>query len=306
MSRDELHVAFDDFTSELVEVETGAIQIRRAGRGPAVLLLHGFPETSLAWREVAPSLASEWTVIAADLPGYGQSTVADKAFDEGRLSKRAMGHVLIEAMRALDIAEFAVVGHDRGARVAYRLALDHPDRIRALGVLDVIPILDMAERLTYDSARQMSHWFWLTSSSTVPETLIGLDADAYVRFIIDQWGGDRIQREVVDEYARRMSGAMALRTMGAEYRADHLDLEHDRSDRRSGRRIGCPVLALWAENGLAEQFGDPLTIWRQWADAVSGGPLRSGHFLMEERPEELIARLRPFLADAWRRTRAAV
>jgi haloacetate dehalogenase len=146
-----------------------------------VLLLHGYPETSLAWRNVAPDLANEFTVIAADLPGYGESTLSESALDDGRISKRTMGRALADVMRELGISQFAVIGHDRGARVAYRMTLDHSERIRALAVLDVIPILDMAERLTYDAAREMGHWFWLAQSSTAPETLVGRDPDLYVR-----------------------------------------------------------------------------------------------------------------------------
>jgi haloacetate dehalogenase len=290
-------MTFDALSREIVRVATGSVLVRRAGRGPVVLLLHGYPETSVAWRKVAPCLANEFTVVVADLPGYGDSTLADEAIDEGRVSKRIMGRALADAMTALDISRFAVVGHDRGARVAYRMALDHPQRIRALAVLDVIPILDMAEHMTYEAARQMGHWLWLAQPSTVPETLIGLDPDLYVRHIIEEWGGTRvIEREAVDEYVRCMSKPEVLRMAGAEYRADLLDLEHDRADRMGGNRIACPLLAMWAQGGLAEQFGDPLDVWRRWADDVAGGALAGGHFLMEECPDEVTAALRAFLS----------
>jgi haloacetate dehalogenase len=294
-------MTFNTFSRELVAVAAGTVLIRRAGSGPAVLLLHGYPETSLAWRKVAPELANEFTVIAADLPGYGESTLSGDAIDENQISKRTMARALADVMTALHIPQFAVVGHDRGARVAYRLALDQPARIRALAVLDIIPILEMADRLTYEAARQMGHWFWLAQSSTVPETLIGLDPDLYVRHIIEQWGGsDVIERDAIDEYVRCMSRPEVLRTTGAEYRADRLDLEHDRADRIAARRIICPLLALWAQQGLTEQFGSPLDIWRNWADQVTGGPLAGGHFLMEESPRALTALLMTFLADAFR------
>ena len=234
-------MTFDAFSRETVRVADGAVCLRRAGNGPAVLLLHGFPETSLAWRKVAPALATRFTAIAADLPGYGDSMLSPEAFETDRVSKRTMSGVLADAMRELGIEEFAVVGHDRGARVAYRLALDCPHRIRALAVLDVLPILDMAERLTYEAARQMGHWFWLTDSSRVPETLIGRDPDLYVRHILEQWGGASIEPDVVDEYVRCMRKPEVLRTMGAEYRADQLDLEHDRTDRIARRQIACPL-----------------------------------------------------------------
>ena len=293
-------MTFDAFSRETVRVAGGAVCLRRAGNGPAVMLLHGFPETSLAWRKVAPALATQFTVIAADLPGYGDSRLSPEAFESDCVSKRTMSGVLADALQELGFAQFAVVGHDRGARVAYRLALDYPDRIRALAVLDVLAILDMAEHLTYEAARQMGHWFWLTDSSRVPETLIGRDPDFYVRHIIREWSGaGGIDPEIVDEYVRCMRRPEVLRATGAEYRADQIDLEHDRTDRMSGRRIACPVLALWAQGGLVEQFGDPLAIWRRWADRVEGGGVPGGHFLMEEAPGELNARLAPFLAGTF-------
>lgn len=293
-------MSFADFSRENVRVAAGTVFVRRAGDGPVVLLLHGYPETSLAWRKVAPVLAKEFTVIAADLPGYGDSILSDAAIQQGRISKRMMGHAIADAMSELGISRFAVAGHDRGARVAYRLALDHAARIRAVAILDVIPILDMAERLTYQAARQMGHWLWLTQPSTVPETLIGCDPGLYVRHIIEQWDGGRsIEREAVDEYVRCMGKPQVLRTMGAEYRADLLDLEHDEAARREARRIACPLLALWAEGGLVERFGDPLAIWHNWADDVTSGALAGGHFMMEESPRELATWMTPFLANAF-------
>jgi haloacetate dehalogenase len=294
-------MTFNTFSCELVSVGAASIYVRRGGSGPAVLLLHGFPETSLAWRKVAPDLADRFTVIAADLPGYGESVLFGDRIEEGRIAKRAMAQTLVDAMTELGFSQFVAVGHDRGARVAYRMALDHPDRIRGLAVLDVIPILDVAERLTYDAAREMGHWFWLAQPSTAPETLIGRDPALYVRHIIEQWGGaDVIDRDAADEYIRCMRNPEVLRTMGAEYRADQLDLEHDRTDRMAARRIPCPLLAVWAQGGLTERFGDPLAIWRNWADRVAGGALPGGHFMMEESPQALVRMIGPFLADAWR------
>jgi haloacetate dehalogenase len=294
-------MTFESFSREIVGVAAGSVLTRRAGRGPVVLLLHGYPETSLAWRKVAPDLASKFTVIAADLPGYGDSTLSGSAIEKGRISKRSMARVLADVMTELGISRFAVVGHDRGARVAYRLALDHPERIRAVAVLDVVPILDMAEGLTYDAARQMGHWLWLAQASTVPETVIGLDPGLYVRHIIEAWGGGQvIERDAVDEYIRCMRRPEVLRTMGAEYRADQIDIEHDRIDREAEHRISCPLIALWAAGGLTEQFGDPLAIWRSWAGHATGGAVAGGHFLMEECPQELMVRLMPFLTDAFR------
>jgi haloacetate dehalogenase len=203
-------------------------------------------------------------------------------------------------MKAMQFEEFALVGHDRGARVAYRLALDHPTRLRALAVIDVIPILDMAERLTYEAARLMGHWLWLSQPTTTPETLIGRDPDLYVRHIIDEWdGANVIATDAVDEYVRCMRKPEVLRAMGAEYRADLLDLDHDRADRAAGRGIACPLLAIWAKGGLVERFGDPLAIWRNWASHVEGEPIAGGHFLMEESPREITPTLAAFLSRSF-------
>lgn len=293
-------MTFETFSREFVSVSTGNVLVRRAGSGPAVLLLHGFPETSVAWRKIAPGLAKQFTVIAADLPGYGDSNLSDAAIDNGRVSKRRMAATLAETMTQLDVSTFAVVGHDRGARVAYRLALERPERIAAIAVLDVIPILDMADRMTYEAAREMGHWFWLAQASTVPEALIGRDPDLYVRHIIEQWDGAQvIEREALEEYIRCMRRPEVLRTMGAEYRADQIDLACDRADRIAGRRIVCPLLAVWAQGGLTERFGDPAEIWRRWANDVEGRALPVGHFLLEESPQDLAALLLPFLANAF-------
>jgi haloacetate dehalogenase len=289
------------FEPDRVEVNGHTVSYVRRGRGPAVLLLHGFPETHVAWRKVAPRLASQFVVVVPDLPGYGESVGDDVDGTPERFSKRAMSDALVRLMAALGLSRFAVVGHDRGARVAYRMALDHPDRIIALGVLDIIPTLDVVERLTYDTAREMTNWFWLAQPRPLPEEILAASPRRYLRHIIDAWGGARaIEPEVFEEYLRFFSSSKVLRSICDEYRAsDTIDLEHDRTDRRNGRRIECPVLALWEARGFVEAFGDPLSIWRNWADRVSGGALDTGHFLMEDRPEETSERLQTFLTQSW-------
>jgi haloacetate dehalogenase len=295
-----MNIHLQSFSRERITVGGATVYIRRGGRGPAVLLLHGYPETHLAWRKVAPHLAKQFTVVAADLPGYGDSIVSTDARATERISKRTMARMLADMMTELDIHRFAVVGHDRGARVAYRLALDSPPRIAGVAVLDVIPILEMADRLTYASARQMAHWFWLAQPSTVPETLIGLDPELYLRHIIEAWGGaEVIDRDVLEEYLRCMRKPEVIRAIGAEYRADQDDLEHDRADRVAGRRITCPLLALWAQGGLAEQFGDPIAIWGDWGERVYGQAIAGGHFMMEESPQKIVSLLTPFLSNAF-------
>jgi haloacetate dehalogenase len=289
------------FSRELIAVDGATILVRRGGSGPVVLLLHGYPETHLAWRTVAPDLADRFTVVAADLPGYGDSTLSTDTRNTEPISKRSMARVLADVMTALGAPRFAVVGHDRGARVAYRLALDSPARVSAVAVLDILPILEMSDRLTYAAARQMAHWFWLAQSSTVPETLIGLDPELYLTHIIESWGGSRvIERDAFEDYLRCFRKPEVLRAVSREYQADRLDLDHDRADRSAGHRIACPLMALWAPGELPELFGDPLAIWRGWADSVSGCAIAGGHFMMEESPQKTTALLMPFLSEAFR------
>jgi haloacetate dehalogenase len=287
----------DDFRAEVVQVGETTVFLRRGGQGPALVLLHGFPETHVAWRAVASLLARQFTVILPDLPGYGDSTGPEPDLLHERYSKRAMAATIVEAMSKLGLSTFAVVGHDRGARVAYRLALDHPKRVSALAVLDIIPTLDMAERMTYETARQMANWFLLAMPSPVPEDLIARNANDYLEYIVDAWGGsDVIAPEAFAEYARCFRNPRTLRGICEEYRAgDTVDIEYDRADRVAARRITCPLLALWQKDGLMEQFGDPLTIWRVWADTVTGDAIPGGHFMMEESPERIAGALRQFL-----------
>jgi haloacetate dehalogenase len=287
------------FEPRRIEVSGHTVSYVRGGRGPAVLLLHGFPETHIAWRKVAPRLASQFLVVVPDLPGYGASVGDDDSIDGSpeHFSKRVMSDALVRLMAALGQPRFAVIGHDRGARVAYRMALDHPEHVMALGVLDIIPTLDVAERLTYETARQMTNWFWLAQPRPLPEELLKASPRRYLRHIIDAWGGARaIEPDVFEEYVRVFANPKVIGSICQEYRAsDTIDLAHDRTDRQNGCRILCPVLALWEARGFVEGFGDPLSIWRNWGDRVSGRALDAGHFLMEERPNETSELLLAFL-----------
>jgi haloacetate dehalogenase len=286
-----------EFEGQEIATADGRVFLRRRGRGPAVLLLHGFPETHVAWHRVAPRLAEHFTVFVADLPGYGDSLSRVTGSHPERYSKRAMAATLVEVMTQLDVSTFAVVGHDRGARVAYRMALDHPSRISHLAVLDVVSVLDVANRLTYRAARQMTNWFWLASPSPIPEQLISADPELYLDHIIESWGGAGvIAPEARAEYVRCFRNPAVIAAICDEYRAgDTIDIDNDRADRAHGRRIVAPMLVLWSRNGLVGEFGDPIAIWRQWADHVSGGAMTGGHFMMEESPEAIVTRLEEFL-----------
>jgi len=295
-----VHVSLPLFEPRTLDVNGATVFLTIGGNGPPLLLLHGFPETHIAWRNVAPRLSAKFTVVAADLPGYGKSEGPASDDRHEPYSKRAMARTLVEAMAALGYPRFSVIGHDRGARVAYRMALDHPDRIAAVGVLDVIATLDVAERLTYATARQMATWFWLAQPPPLPENTIAANPRGYVTFVLEAWGGtSAIGPEAVDEYVRAFSQPRSIHAICEEYRAgDTVDIDIDRKDRDDGRHIACPLLCLWVEHGFAAQFGDPIEIWKRWASDVKGQSIGGGHFMMEESPEVIAAAIESFVEEA--------
>ncbi len=267
-----------------------------AGRGPAVLLLHGFPQTHYCWNRVAPPLTGRHTVVVCDLKGYGESRSAPGGpLGEG-YSKREMAAELVELMARLGFERFSVVGHDRGARVAYRLALDHPGTIERLCVLNVVPTLDQFERMAAEAALDYYPWFFLAQPPPFAERLIGASAEYFLRHTLDSWSATAgaITPEATERYLRAFTPESISR-MCADYRAAfHIDRPMDADDRRRGRKIRCPLLVHWgAEEGSLSD--GPLPVWRQWADAVEGGPLASGHFIPEEAAEALAASLQSFL-----------
>ena len=266
------------------------------GAGSPLLLLHGFPQTHYCWRKVAPRLASTHTVVAPDLRGYGD-TVAPPGGPRGEgYSKREMASELVALMEHLGFDRFAVVGHDRGARVAYRMALDHPARVERLVVLNVVPTVDQFERMTTATTLDYYPWLFLAQPAPLPERLLEPNAEFFLRHTLESWSGTpgAIATEAVAVYVRAFSPAM-IAAVCADYRAAfHLDRPLDAQDRAANRRITCPVLVLWGdqEGALA---GGPLTVWRRWADDVRGHALACGHFLPEEAPDALAASLVDFL-----------
>jgi haloacetate dehalogenase len=271
---------FEEFTHQRVPPEHGEIAVVRAGVGPAVLLLHRFPQTHVAWHRVAPRLARRFTIVAADFPGYGESDGPLPDPDHERYSKRASAQTLASAMRTLGFERFAVAGHDRGARVAYRMALDQPQHIRRLVLLDIVPSLEMAERCSHDLALKLANWYLLAQPAPLPETLIGRTAEFYINHLLDHW---LAPSAVLDPDARAAGAGV--------------DLEHDRADRQAGRRITCPLLVLWSARDLTGTFFMPLDVWRRWGDDVQGRAIEAGHFLMEEAPDEVSAAMEEFLAS---------
>ena len=272
-----------------------------AGRGPPVLLLHGFPQTHYCWHLVAPALASANTVVVCDLKGYGESrSVPGGPLGEG-YSNRERAAELVAVMAQLGFERFAVVGHDRGARVAYRMALDHPDRVERLGVLNIVPTVDQFERMAQAAALEYYPWFLLAQPPPFAERLVSASAEYFLRHTLTTWTArpDAISAQATERYLRAFTPE-AIAGMCADYRAAfHIDRPMDEDDRRRGRRIRCPVLVHWGADEGAMSAG-PLEVWRRWADTVAGGPLRSGHFIPEEAPDELAASLRGFLASGGR------
>jgi haloacetate dehalogenase len=268
-----------------------------------VLLLHGFPETHLMWRSVAPLLARRFAVVCADLRGYGRSGCPASAPDHAPYAKRSMARDMAQVMDRLGFPRFAVAGHDRGGRVAYRLALDHPDRVDRLAVLDVVPTAEAWERA--DARLALAFWPWslLAQPAPLPERLLGAAPDAVVDNALKAWGSpaEDFGSEVRTAYADALRDPAHLHAICEEYRAAAtIDRVHDDADRRSGRRIACPVLALWSGTGALgtwyAEAGGPLALWRAWADDVRGHALDAGHFFPEERPAETADALGQFFA----------
>jgi haloacetate dehalogenase len=268
-----------------------------AGSGPAVLLLHGFPQTHYCWHRVAPALTAQRTVVVCDLKGYGESRSAPGGGLGEGYSKREMAAELVELMARLGYERFAVVGHDRGGRVAYRMALDHPDAVERLGVLNVVPTVDQFERMTPETALEYYPFLLLAQPPPFAERLVGASAEYFLRHTLSSWAAtpDAITPEATERYLRAFTPE-ALAGICAEYRAAfHIDRPLDAEDRRAGRTIRCPVLVHWGAEESAMSDG-PLVVWRRWADAVEGGPLTSGHFIPEEAADDLAASLRGFLS----------
>lgn len=287
----------DDFTPAEIHTGETTVYLRWSGTGPPLLLLHGFPETHLMWRDVAPRLTDAFTVVCADLRGYGRSGCPASDQEHAPYAKRAMARDLVVAMERLGHDRFAVAGHDRGGRVAYRLALDHPDRVERVAVLDILPTDAVWARA--DDRLALGYWPWtmLAQPEPLPERILTTCAGAVVGNALDQWGSD----PAAFPAAIRLAYTAALRdpshahAICEEYRAAAaIDREHDQADREDGHRIGCPVLVLWSAVGAVgtwyEKDGGPLAIWREWATSVEGRPVDAGHFFPEEAPE-LTARL---------------
>ncbi len=287
---------FEGFETQDVGTSATSIHLRIGGAGPAVLLLHGYPQTHVMWHEVAPRLAERFTVVCPDLRGYGDSGKPESDPEHLAYSKRASAADLVEVMAALGHGRFMVAGHDRGGRVAHRLALDHPEQVGKLAVLDIVPTRTIFRATDQAIATGYFHWFFLIQGGGLPERMIGADPGFFLRWVLGRWGTglEAFAPAALAEYERCFKDPAVIHASCEDYRAGaSIDLAHDEADLT--RKIGCPVLALWGRRGLMERHFDVLATWRERAAGeVVGQGLECGHFLAEERPDETARQLLGF------------
>jgi haloacetate dehalogenase len=281
-----------------VDVDGVAINCAVAGSGPPLLLLHGYPESHLMWRAVAGDLAANRTVVATDLRGYGDSDKPTPDAEGVAYSKRAMAADQLGVMRHLGFDRFDVVSHDRGARVAHRLALDNPESVQRLAVLDIVPTRHVLLNTDRNLASGYFHWFFTSTTGGIPERLIGLDPEFWLRAMVDRLAGPGAELDpaTLADYVRWFSDPAAVAATCADYRsAATIDLEHDEASMRQGARIACPTLVLWGEQAFVGRTYEPLRVWQQYATDVTGRGLPCGHFLPEEAPDAVVSAVRDFL-----------
>jgi len=286
---------FPGFQARDIQTSGATIHTLAGGSGPPLLLIHGYPQTHVEWHKIAPRLAERFSVVMTDLRGYGDSSKPPDGDNHANYSKRAMALDQVEVMRALGHERFAVVGHDRGARVAWRLAVEHPQRVTRAAVLDIVPL--PYSSVTREFATQYFHWFFLIQPAPFPETLIGNNAEFYLRsrFFRPTGGTNAITEQALAEYLRCFRKPETIHATCEDYRAGAtIDLEHSSAD--GDRKVTSPLLVLWGDRGTVGRLYDVMSIWRQHAVDVRGRALPAGHFLPEEVPDETLEALVPFLS----------
>ena len=283
---------FQEFELNFVDVGEARLRVRHGGSGPAVLLLHGHPRTHATWHRVAPLLTPRHTVVCPDLRGYGESSKPATTADHEPYSKRAMARDVLALMRALGHERFAVVGHDRGAYVALRTALDHPAAVERLAVLDAVPIAEALARCDAGFAASWWHWFFFGQTEKPAERVISSDPDAWYTA-----GPEQMGEEAYADYRRAIHDPETVHAMMEDYRAGlGIDRAHDEADLRAGRRVACPTLVIWAtRDDMQALYGDVLNVWRRWTTELCGFAIESGHHIAEDAPHELAAELLGFL-----------
>jgi len=281
---------FEGFTLETIKAGAIEVRLRHGGSGPPLLLLHGHPQTHVMWHRIAPRLARDFTVIAPDLRGYGGSSRPPTTADHEPYSKRAMARDQIALMKHFGFERFAIAGHDRGGRVAYRLALDHPERVEKLAVLDIVPTGEMYRRADMSFGLGYWHWFFLAQPAPLPERMIGADPEAYYF----NRGRELFAPEALADYLSFVHDPAVIHAMCEDYRAGATyDFRLDEAE-RGKRRIQAPLLALWGAKGMMPRWYDVTAIWRDWAEDVRGQEIDSGHYLAEEAPEATYEAMKAF------------
>ena len=292
---------FPDFETRRIRTAGAEIHCELGGSGPPLLLLHGFPQTHAMWHRIAPALAQEYTVVCADLRGYGDSSKPPTDNEHSPYSKRAMAADMVEVMRTLGYPRFRLGAHDRGARVAHRLCADHPDAVEQVALIDISPTRKMYMSTDFEFATLYYHWYFLIQPFDMPEKLIGADPAYYLRRKTGSWGTS--SKAIFDprafaEYERCYSNPATIHASCEDYRASAtIDLRHDDVDVESGRKVTCPLLVLWGEKGVVNKCFKPIDDWREVASDVRGRTLPGGHYLAEELPEETLRDLRAFFAE---------
>ena len=289
------------FEYRRVDVDGVTVNCATAGSGPPVLMLHGYPQNHLMWRDVAPALAEDHTVVLADLRGYGDSGKPDPDAAGEAYSKRSMARDQVGLMRRLGFDQFLLVGHDRGARVSHRLALDYPEAVTRLAVLDIVPTRHMFHNVTRAMATAYYHWFFLPVGNGIPEHLIGADPGYWIRSIVGALLGQgaSLDAAVMEDYIRCFSDPRTIAGSCADYRsAASIDMVHDDETFAAGHKLECPVLVLWGTQGFVGRGYEPLSVWQEYGIDVRGGSLPTGHFIPEEAPDLVAAALSEFLGRA--------
>jgi haloacetate dehalogenase len=292
--------SYAGFSSHTAQVDGIRVHAAVGGTGPPLLLLHGYPQNHVMWHRVAPELAARFTVVAADLRGYGDSGKPPGGSDHAGYGKRAMAADQVGLMASLGFDRFAVAGHDRGARVTHRMCLDHPAAVSAAAVLDIAPTRHMYATVDREFAQGYYHWFFLSQPADLPERLIGADPEFYLRRKLAQWSRDpdAFDEAAVAEYVRCFADPDTVRASCEDYRAAaSIDLEHDERDAAAGNLVRCPLLVLWGAKGFVGGRYDVLAVWRRYAEDVRGRGLDCGHFLPEEQPAETTSALRGFFLE---------
>ena len=285
---------FKGFKKKIVKVNKGRIFCRVAGKGPALLLLHGYPQTHFMWHKIANNLAKSFSVIVADLRGYGSSFVLESDSKHLNYSKREMANDMVQLMNKLGYSKFSIAGHDRGGRVAHRLARDHRKKVIAMSVLDICPTLDMYEKTEMNFAKAYFHWFFLIQPKWLPERMIESNPKKWMKNCLDKWSGNSKFGKAEEIYLKAFKQSKRIHATCEDYRASAtIDLEHDKKDRK--KLLNIPIQVLWGKQGVIGKQFNSIKIWKKYTkNKVYGAGIKSGHFIPEQNPKETIKHLKKF------------